>query len=76
MRQLKPPKSIKDYGGLDSYLDDPVILEKHNGYGSDDWHKNKHKGAAFMRDLFGLKTTGFYYRYLKYEKEHPNAPTK
>lgn len=61
---LTKPKSIKDYGGLQAYLDSPDIRARHNGYGYEDLVKNKHNGAAFVRDLFGLGSRSTAYRWI------------
>lgn len=66
------PKSIDDYGGLKAYLDHPDIRAKHNGYGYDDWTKNKHRGASFIRNLFAKKGRDFYYDWLDRDNKTVN----
>lgn len=73
MRNIKPKKSIEDYGGLQLFLDDPVVKASHNGKGYDDFKMYRDKGAAFLRDLFGLKTTGPIYRYFQVDNNEENT---
>lgn len=70
---LLRPKSIDDYGGLQPYLDDPDIRARHNGYGYDDLIKNRSKGPAFIRDLFGLKSRNTPYTWFRRLDEEASA---
>lgn len=73
MSNLIKPKSIEDYGGIYSYLDDAAVKETHDGNGSAELKRNRHKGAAFCRDLFNVKSTEPIYRWWRLIDEVDNV---
>lgn len=54
------PPSIADYGGIEGYLENKAIKEKHNGLGIKDLKLRLRLGVPMskIRDDFGLKNTG------------------
>lgn len=67
-------KSYDDYGGLQAYLDAPEIKAQHKNKGYQDLLDYMDEGAAFLRDLFNVKSSSTIYRWLaRLEEENSDG---